>query len=391
MRFGSAADAGFAPERLEQAWEVLRRSTGTASVPAAVAAVGRGGVAVEPRAFGWAVYDPPAERVPAAVDTLFDLASLTKVVGTATAAWRLIERGSLRLGLRLEEVLEGFGTPAPGEAPDWRRRVTVRHLLTHTSGLPAGFDLRRVAGGREQRLAAARRVPLAAPPGERMVYSDIGFILLAAAVEEVAGMPLDAFCQAEIFGPLGMRDTGWNPPAAAVARTAATEWAEDRGPQPAGYLRGVVHDENARSLGGVAGHAGLFATVGDLARFADMLRAGGLGGAPTGGAPIRILSAAAVARMTAPAVVREDDCRTLGWQGAGRQGAPCGDLWTKRVFGHTGFTGTCLWIDPGHDLWAVLLTNGVHMGRALGLAAMPALRAGFHNALVAAVDGPAAG
>ena len=388
MRWGQAAEAGFAPQRLEQAWEVLRQGAGTAAVPAAVAAVGRGGVAVGPRAFGWSVYDPPAERVAATVDTTFDLASLTKVVGTATATWRLIERGSLRLGLRLGDLLEAFSPSADGEAPDWRNRVTVRHLLTHTSGLPAGFDLRRIPGERAERLAAAMRVPLAAPPGQQMVYSDIGFILLAAAVEVAAGQPLDAFCRAEIFEPLGMRDTDWNPSPSAGARAAATEWAE--GPGPAGYLRGVVHDENARALGGLAGHAGLFAPVADLAVFADMLRAGGVGGA-AGAPPRRVLSAASVARMAAPAVLRENDCRTLGWQGAGRRGAPCGDLWTERVFGHTGFTGTCLWIDPGHDLWTVLLTNGVHMGRAIGLAAMPALRAGFHNAVIAAMDGPASG
>ncbi len=388
MRWGQADEAGFDPLRLDRAWEVLRRTAGTPSVPAAVAAVGRGGVGVGPRAFGWAVYDPPGQRVAAQVDTVFDLASLTKVVGTATAAWCLLERGSVRLALRIADVLEGFAPPAQDEVPDWRSRVTVRHLLTHTSGLPAGSDLRRVAGGPRERLAAAMRVPLCAPPGQRMVYSDIGFILLAAVLEEVAGMPLDAFCQREVFQPLGMRDTGWNPPAATAARAAATEWAER--PGPGGYLRGVVHDENARALGGLAGHAGLFAPVGDLAVFADMLRAGGVGGAP--GLPARrVLSAAGVGRMTAPAVVREDDGRTLGWQGAGRRGAPCGDLWTERVFGHTGFTGTCLWIDPGHDLWAVLLTNGVHMGRALGLAAMPALRTGFHNAVVAAIDGPAVG
>lgn len=384
MRWGEPEDAGFSRQRLERAWAVVARAAGSEQVPCAVAAVGRRGVAVGPRAFGWAVYAPEARREPAHAATLFDLASLTKVVGTATAAWCLIERGALRLEDRVAPLLPEFDQCQRGEEAGWRGAVTVRHLLSHTSGLPPGRNLRLVAGDRAQRLTAAAQTALQAAPGERCAYSDLGFMVLGSLIEAVSGCPLDIFCREEVFGPLGMADTGWNPDGERAACAAATEWAQGDwapGGRP-GYLRGVVHDENARALGGLAGHAGLFSTVSDLAIFADMLRSGGVGG-PTGR---RILSAATVGRMGEPVVIGEDDARTLGWQGPGRTSAPCGDLWTKRAFGHTGFTGTSLWIDPGHDLWMVLLTNAVHMGRAVGLPAMPRLRAYFHNAVVAATE-----
>lgn len=384
MRWGEPEEAGFARARLDRAWSVLARSAGTETIPCAVAAVGRRGVAVGPTVLGYAVYAPESAREPARPDTLFDLASLTKVVATATAAWCLIERGDLRLEERVAALLPAFAQRQKGEEEGWRAAVTVRHLLTHTSGLPAGRNLRLVAGGRAERLAAAAQTALQSPPGERCVYSDLGFMVLGALVTTVSGRSLDAFCRHEIFGPLGMADTDWNPGSERAARAAATEWAEGEWAPGgrAGYLRGVVHDENARSLGGLAGHAGLFSTVGDLAAFAEMLRAGGVGGPGVR----RVLSAATVTRLGEPAVLGDDDCRTLGWHGPGRLGAPCGDLWTRRAFGHTGFTGTSLWIDPGHDLWAILLTNAVHMGRAVGLPAMPRLRAHFHNALIAAVQ-----
>lgn len=381
-------DAGFDPCRLQRAWDVLGRLVGCASVPAAVAAVGRRGMAVGPVAQGWAVYAPEEAREPVRTDTSFDLASLTKVVGTASAVWVLIERGALRLEDRAAVLLPEFAGAREGEDGAWRSAVTVRHLLTHTSGLPAGRNLRLVPGGPQERLRAAAGTPLRAAPGERCVYSDLGFILLGRIVTEVSGRGLDVFCRDEVFAPLGMAATGWNPSPEVAARAAATEWAEGEWAPGgrAGYLRGTVHDENARALGGLCGHAGLFSTAADLAVFADALRAGGIGGAP--GMPARrVLSAATVARMAEPAVVRPGECRTLGWQGPGRSGAPCGDLWTRRAFGHTGFTGTSLWIDPGHDLWAVLLTNAVHMGRAVGLPAMARLRSYFHNAVVAAVAG----
>lgn len=384
MRWGRAEDAGFAAERLAWAWAAIERAAGTERVPGAVAVVGRAGVAVGPRAFGFAVY-PEEAREPVRVDTPFDLASLTKVVGTATACWALVERGLLRLAEPVAALVPGFATPQSGEDPAWRRAVAVRHLLTHTAGLPAHRDLRPVPGGRSERLAAVSSTVLRAAPGEAVQYSDLGFILLGEIVAQVAGRPLDALCHDLIFEPLGMMETGWNPAPPIAARAAATEWAETGAlAGHGGFLRGVVHDENARVLGGLAGHAGLFAPAHDLAVFADMVRAGGRGGVE--GAPRRILSPATVAAMSEPVFFTDGDSRTRGWQGGGRLWPPFGDLWSERVFGHTGFTGTSLWIDPARDLWAVLLTNAVHMGRDVGLPAMPRLRACFHNAVVAAAQ-----
>ncbi len=382
MRWGSAAEAGFDPERLERAFAVVAERTGGPQVPGAVAAVGRGGTGVGPRAFGWAVYAPEGERVAAAPDTLFDLASLTKVVGTATAVWLLIEDGRVSLGDRFADLLPAFAPVPGGEPAGWRREVTLRHLLTHTAGLPAGRALAQVPGGRAERLAATAATPLEARPGERCVYSDLGFILLGWLVEEISGETEDAFCRRRVFAPLGMVSTGWCPAPELAQSAAATEWVQADG--HAGYLRGRVHDENARSLAGLAGHAGLFAPAADMAVFADTLCAGGIGGAP-GRPPERLLSAAAVRRFGTAVVIGEESSRTLGWQAPGRAGVLYGDLWTDRAFGHTGFTGTSLWIDPGQDVWMVLLTNAVHMGRAVGLPAMGRLRTYFHNAVMAAL------
>lgn len=382
MRWGTAQEAGFRPEALERAFGVVAERSGGREVPAAVAAVGRGAVAVGPRAFGWAVFSPEDQRAPARPDTVFDLASLTKVVGTATAVWRLIEDGRLSLGDRLAEVLPVFAEAPEGEPDGWRRAVTVRHLLTHTAGLPAWRDLARVAGDRGARLRACAATPLEAQPDARCLYSDLGFILLGWLVEEIAAQSLDVFCRRACFLPLGMVDTGWCPADVVAVRAAATEWVAS--PSGAGHLRGHVHDENARALFGLAGHAGLFSTCADLAVFASALLAEGSGQGP-GRPPYRLLAPASVARMRARAVEGDDASRTYGWQGSGRRTGPYGDLWSQQAFGHTGFTGTSLWIDPVQDVWMVLLTNAVHMGRQVGLPAVGRLRTYFHNAVIAAL------
>lgn len=382
MRWGSAQEAGFRPDALDRAFAVVAGRSGGREVPGAVAAVGRGAVAVGPRAFGWAVFAPEDARALARPDTVFDLASLTKVVGTATAIWRLIEDGRLSLGDRLADLLPAFAEAPQGEPAGWRRAVTVRHLLTHTSGLPAGRDLAQVVGDRVARLRACAGTALEARPDERCRYSDIGFILLGWLVEEIARESLDAFCRRECFLPLGMVDTGWCPGPAVAARAAATEWAASE--SASGYLRGRVHDENARSLDGLAGHAGLFSTCADLAVFASALLAGGTGQGP-GQPPYRLLARASVARLHERAVEGDEASRTYGWQGSGRRGGPYGDLWSGQAFGHTGFTGTSLWIDPAQDVWMILLSNAVHMGRRVGLPAMGPLRTYFHNAVIAAL------
>jgi CubicO group peptidase (beta-lactamase class C family) len=354
--------SGFDPARLDRAWDLLRESVDRGDIPGAVAVVGRRGRPdVGPVAFGRAAIRP--EPRPMAPDTIFDLASLTKVVGTAMACWASIERGRLRLDDEVRALLPAFAT----------RGVRVRHLLTHTAGLPAWRDLRAAGSDPAERRAAVLREPTERPPDQRVVYSDLGFITLGALLEAVSGQPLPELARREVFEPLAMTETRWLPPAAWLPRIAATEWADDLG----SWAWGRVHDENARALGGVAGHAGLFSTAADLARLGRSLLAGGAG----------VLSPRSVALMSVNATPHLNEDRTLGWQARGRGGNSAGDLLTEAAFGHTGFTGTTIWIDPHLGLYAVLLTNRVHLGRGPSTAAILRLRPRFHNAVVAAMEG----
>lgn len=352
---------GFDGARLQRAWDLLDEAVRRGEIPGAVAVVGRRGLPdVGPVATGRAAVHP--EPRPMTPDTMFDLASLTKVLGTAMACWTSIERGRLRLDDDVRALLPGFAGAG----------VRVRHLLTHSSGLPASRDLRAAGRDPAERLAAALREPALRPPGQTVVYSDMGFIVLGALLAAVAGVPLPELARREVFAPLGMAETCWLPPAAWLPRIAPTEWSDEVG----GWVWGRVHDENARALGGVAGHAGLFATAADVARLGRALLEGGDG----------VLSPRTVAVMAENATASLNDDRTLGWQARGR-GNSAGDLMTERAFGHTGFTGTSLWIDPGLGLFAVLLTNRVHFGREGTAVAIQRLRPRFHNAVVAAMEG----
>lgn len=314
------------------------------AVPAAVLAVGRG--AQEP----WSLYyagstrsGPQGRAVTA--DTVFDLASLTKVVATTPCALRLADAGELDLDAPVVRYLPEF----TGEGGD-RGRVTPRHLLTHTSGLPAHRLLYELPGGAEEKLAAAIAEPLVARPGTSVCYSDLGFILLGELVAKLTGTALDAAARELVFAPLGMTQTGYLP-TAPPERFAATEPRPDTGlPQI-----GVVHDENAEALGGVAGHAGVFGTVGDLVRY---LRDGWLAeDSPILSPGIR---RQAVACQSAQA---DDGRRGLGWSLAGDRWDHMTAAWPDGRAGHTGFTGTSLAFDPASGLWTVLLTNAVHLGR----------------------------
>jgi CubicO group peptidase (beta-lactamase class C family) len=353
---------GFHPGRLERAWDVLRRAVDDGDIPGAVAVVGRRGrPPLSPFVVGRAAVHP--EPRPMTADAVFDLASLTKVVGTTMATWVCLERGLVRLDDEVRALLPEFGGAG----------VRLRHLLTHTSGLPAWRDLRLAGATPAERRTAALATALVRPPGQAVVYSDVGYIVLGELVERVYGAPLPEVCAREVFGPLGMAETGWLPPAAWRDRIPATEWSDEVG----GWVWGQVHDENARALGGVAGHAGLFAPAADLARLAAALLAGGGD----------VLSPRAVEVMTANATAHLNEDRTLGWQARGRGGNSAGDLMTEAAFGHTGFTGTSIWIDPRLGLFAILLTNRVHFGRAATTAAILRLRPRFHNAVVAALEG----
>jgi CubicO group peptidase (beta-lactamase class C family) len=308
--------------------------------PGMVVAVGRWGRVVHMKGYGrldWAADSPPADSA-----SLYDLASLTKVVATTTIAMMLEEQGRLDL----DRTVASYLVPQFA-APD-KAGVTVRMLLTHSGGLEAGAPLHaQGVRGREQYLAQIEQRPLRGAPGAHMVYSDWDMVLLQLVIERITGLPLDRLFAERVAIPLGLREATFLPDSALRARTAPTAIDTSRG----GLLRGVVHDGNAWAIGGVSGHAGLFASARDLARFAQML----LNGGEFGGA--RLLKPSTVARWTA---VQDDlSSRALGWDtpsgesSAGRYASP-------RGFGHTGFTGTSLWADPERGLFIVLLTNRVH-------------------------------
>ena len=319
-------------------------------IPGAVLLVGRGSSVVYRKAYGQRALEPIPE--PMTVDTIFDLASLTKPIATATAVMQLVEDGRLRLDDRVANHLPDFGRHG-------KDTITVSHLLTHVSGLRGDLDLEDPWVGRDTALAlAAEEIPLAAP-GERFIYSDIGFLVLGALVERLSGLPLEQFVRQRITTPLGMKDTEFTPPASAQGRIAPTQRCTPLGPRCEGsgqiLLRGEVHDPTARRMRGVAGHAGLFGTADDLARYARMLLEGGALGSA------RILSPLSIVKMTSPATPPDmASIRGLGWDIDSSYSSNRGELLPIGSFGHTGFTGTSIWIDPLTETYVILLTHRVH-------------------------------
>lgn len=308
------------------------------AAPAIAIAVGRYGRLVHLRGYGRVDWVPGASLVDAD-STLFDLASVTKVVATTTAAAILEDEGRLNLDRPVRDYLPELDDPA-------KAGITVRMLLTHRGGFEAFAPLYREFRGRIAYLRQINARPLAYPPGTKTVYSDWDMVLMQLVIERITGEPLDGFTQRRVFAPLGMRETRFNPAPTLRQRTAATEVDPVRG-----LIWGSVHDPNAFALGGVAGHAGLFSTARDVAVFAQMMLSGG----EYGGA--RILRPQTVARWTAPQNDRSS--RALGWDTpSGRSSA--GRFFGPRSFGHTGYTGTSLWMDPERGLFVVVLTNRVN-------------------------------
>jgi uncharacterized protein YbbC (DUF1343 family)/CubicO group peptidase (beta-lactamase class C family) len=319
-------------------------------IPGAVVWIGRGDRTLLRKAYGYRALKPSPE--PMTVDTVFDLASLTKIIVTATAVTMLVEEGKLRLSDRVSQYVPEFGVHG-------KENITLRHMLTHTSGLRPSLDLDTDWRGTDEAIRrAVMEVPQSAP-GERFVYSDIGYIVLGEVVARVSGMPIEQFSRERILGPLRMRSATFRPDAAQQPNIAPTQYCTAYGWPCEGpdqiMLRGVVHDPTARRLGGVAGHAGLFASAEDLSRYVRMiLRGGELDGR-------RILSPLGVTRMTSPATPPELAVqRGLGWDIDSSYSANRGDLYPIGSFGHTGFTGTSIWIDPLTQTYVILLTNRVH-------------------------------
>ena len=321
---------------------ILESAVRDSAFPGAVAVVGTSSGTLATVAAGrldWGSDARPDER------TLWDLASLTKVVGTTTALMQLVSAGRVDLDAPVQRYL-----------PQWTgsntERVTIRHLLLHTAGLRAHRPLFTETSDAQGARALVYATPLDTVPGARTLYSDLGIILLGDVIEKVTGDRLDAYLRRAVFGPLGMHDTMFNPPPGLLPRIAPTEVDPWRGR----HVRGEVHDENAFRLGGVAPHAGLFSTAHDLARFARMYLNGGVLDSA------RILDPATIAVFTRVAD-RSFSTRALGWDTPdGRNSA--GRLMSDRAFGHTGFTGTSIWIDPAADAFVVLLTNRVNPTRA---------------------------
>jgi len=307
-------------------------------IPGAVLIVGHDGQMVYRKAYGSRAIEPRREAM--TLDTVFDCASLTKVVATTTAIMQLWEQGKFRMNDPVAKYLPEF-------AQNGKQDITIRELLVHYSGLGPDLDLTKAWEGKETAYRMAFEAAPERAPGAAFAYSDINFVVLGALVERLSGESLDEYAARHIFAPLGMKEMRFLPPSSWVARIAPTEEDENHH-----LLRGVVHDPTARRMGGVAGHAGLFSTADDMAIFAQALLDGGRG----------VLTPATIAKMTAPQEpVTGTAVRGFGWDIDSPFSTNRGELLPVGGYGHTGFTGTSLWIDPATKTYIVLLTNAAHM------------------------------
>jgi uncharacterized protein YbbC (DUF1343 family)/CubicO group peptidase (beta-lactamase class C family) len=372
------ARVGVSVERLAFIDAAVNEAIEKKELPGAVVLVARHGGVVWRKAYGARAIVPRRETMTA--DTIFDLASLTKIVATATSIIILVERGKVRLN-------DSVSLYIPELKGEGREKITIEQLLTHRAGYAPDFDLGEQWSGYDEMLKRLYREPLRNAPGTRFVYSDINFITLGEVVRRVSGEPLDEFARRNIYEPLGMRDTGFRPRAALLARIAPTETVRgvknylggtgEQGTEGEHVLRGEVHDPTANRMGGVAGHAGLFSTAADLAIFCQMILNGGTYRG------VRILSPLGVAEMTRPRQVSEDGgARGLGWDINTSFSANRGDLFPVGSFGHTGFTGTSIWIDPASETFVVFLSNRVHPD---GKGDVSSLRARVANIAASAV------
>ena len=343
----AAAAATSNPVKLNGVDSIINQAIADGNIPGAVLLVGHDGKVIYRKAYGNRSLEP--KRLPMTLDTIFDLASLTKVIATTTAVMQLVEKGKVRLNDPLAKYIPDFGQNGKDD-------ITIRQLLTHYSGLAPDLDLETPWEGKQTAYQLAHVTPPETIPGAGFVYSDINFIMLGELVEKISGETLNDYTEQRIFTPLKMTHTRFEPPAAWRIKIAPTQYDEkDK------MLWGVVHDPTARRMGGVAGHAGLFGTGDDLAKFAQALLDGGDG----------ILSPEAVIKMTSPETPPSAPVlRGFGWDIDSPFSSNRGDLFPVGSFGHTGFTGTSMWIDPTTHAYVILLTNAVHprgKGNAIGL------------------------
>jgi CubicO group peptidase (beta-lactamase class C family) len=335
--------------QLQPAFDVIDRAIADKAFPGATLAVGYKDK-VSLHAFGNLSYDAKSPQVK--LNTMYDVASLTKVIVTTTLVEKLVEgdfKSPLLLDVPIERYLPEWAT---GPQKEWRHHVTVRHLMTHTSGLPPFKEYWRTSKGKADTLRMIFAEPLEYEPGTRMIYSDLGIILMAEIIQRLTGRTLDDLANETIFGPLGMRDSMYKPPKKLWPLIAPTEFDAVFRKR---LIQGEVHDENAFAIGGFSGHAGLFSTAPDLAAFCQMLLNGGVY------AHQRILKRATILQFTAPQDLAKGT-RTLGWV-VPTEGSSSGHFFSPHSFGHTGFTGTSIWIDPDRQVFVVLLTNRVNPTR----------------------------
>jgi len=337
---------GFDPDRLAKLDAAVEEAVNGGVVPGAVLVVGRNGVAAYAKAFGKKAVEPTAE--PMTLDTIFDMASLTKPIATASSVMALIEDGKVR---KSDPIVKYF----PELDNHGKGRITIEHLLRHRAGLIPDNSIDDYKDGPEAAWKKIAELQPVAKPGSKFIYSDVCFIILGKLVEKVSGKPLDVFASERIFKPAGMTDAHFRPLAGdpstfpAVGRIAPTEKEGET------MLRGVVHDPRSRALGGVAGHAGLFATAEDVTKFAGMLLREGVG---EDGA--QVLSPLTIRLMIDPGDTPAGQRRGLGWDVATGFSGPRGELFGPSSFGHTGFTGTSIWVDPDTGVHVVLLTSRLH-------------------------------
>jgi uncharacterized protein YbbC (DUF1343 family)/CubicO group peptidase (beta-lactamase class C family) len=335
------------PARLNVVDAIVQQAIADRQIPGAVVLIGHDGQVVYRKAFGSRALEPRREAM--TVDTIFDLASLTKVIATTTSVMQLVERGKVRVSEPVVKYLPEFGQNGKDD-------ITVRQLLTHYAGLAPDLDRLTAWQGKETAYTMAFAEKPETPPGAMFVYSDIGFIVLGALVEKVSGESLDAYTARHVFAPLKMAHTRYLPPKAWRAKIAPTQFDEHNN-----MLRGEVHDPTALRMGGVAGHSGLFSTADDLAKFAQALLNGGGG----------ILSSLMVEKMTTPEQPPTATAvRGFGWDIDSPFSTNRGDLLPVGSYGHTGFTGTSIWIDPTTRSYIIVLTNAVHprgQGNAIAL------------------------
>ena len=354
----AAAKPARAPNRLAVVDSIVQEAIHAGQIPGAVVLVWHNGQVLYRKAFGYRALEPRRELM--TVDTVFDLASLTKVVATTTAVMQLVEKGEVRLNDPVAKYIPEF-------AQNGKEDITVRGLLTHYSGLEPDLDLTHPWQGRDTAFSMAFAEKPVNPPGSRFVYSDINFITLGALVERVSKVELDKYCAQNIFTPLKMARTRFLPPATWVPKIAPTEYDEQNR-----MLRGVVHDPSARRMGGVAGQAGLFSNADDLSKFARALIAGS-----------SVLPSLLVEKMSTPQQPpAAHELRGFGWDIDSPFSTNRGELLPVGSFGHTGFTGTSLWIDPTTRTYIILLTNAVH---PRGKGSAVALRTKLATAVTAAL------